>query len=45
MRSHLPYTDDGIGDEDEQDDEGLDEGGDRVIVLKEGEDEGDDCGE
>merc|ERR1719342_2034219 len=41
----LPDTDNSVGDQDEQDDKGLDEGGDRVVILEEGEDEGDDGGE
>merc|ERR1712073_76498 len=40
----LPDTDNSVGDQDEQDDKGLDEGGDRVVILEEGEDEGDDGG-
>ena len=37
MTSYLPDTDDGVGDEDEEDDEGLDEGRDGVfVVFKEG---------
>ena len=43
--ANLPDTDDGVGDEDEEDDERLDEGGDRVVILEEGEDEGDNGGE
>ena len=43
--SYLPDTDNSIGNEDEEDDKGLDEGGDGVVVFKEGEDEGDDGGE
>ena len=45
LLSHLPDTDNSVGDQDEQDDKGLDEGGDRVVILEEGEDEGDDGGE
>merc|ERR1712013_825201 len=41
----LPDADNSVGDQDEQDDKGLDEGGDRVVILEEGEDEGDDGGE
>jgi hypothetical protein len=37
-RSILPDSDDGVGDQDEQDDEGLHEGRDRLVaVLKEGQ--------
>ena len=43
--SYLPDTDNSVGNEDEEDDKGLDEGGDGVVVFKEGEDEGDDGGE
>ncbi len=41
--SDLPDSNDGVGDEDEQDDEGLDKGGDRLLVtlLEEGQHEGD----
>ena len=42
--SYLPDTDNSVGNEDEEDDKGLDEGGDGVVVFKEGEDEGDDGG-
>jgi len=43
---HLPDADDGVGDEDEEDDEGLHEGRDGfLVVLKEGQDEGDDGGQ
>ena len=45
LLSHLPDTDNSVGNQDEQDDKGLDEGGDRVVILEEGEDEGDDGGE
>ena len=45
LLSHLPDTDNSVGDQDEQDDKGLDEGGDRVVILEEGEDEGDDGSE
>ena len=44
-RSYLPDTNNSVGNEDEEDDKGLDEGGDGVVVFKEGEDEGDDGGE
>ena len=38
----LPDTDDGVGDEDEEDDKGLDKGSDSlVVVFEEGEDKGD----
>ena len=33
--SHLPDADDGVGDQDEQNDERLHEGGDRVVVVLE----------
>ena len=37
--SYLPDSDDGVADQDEQDDEGLDEGRDGVVVvLEEGQD-------
>ena len=42
---YLPDTNNSIGDEDEQDDKGFNKGGDRVVIFKEGEDEGDDGGE
>lgn len=36
--TYLPDTDNGVGDEDEEDDEGLHEGSDRLItILKEGQ--------
>ena len=43
--SYLPDTNNGVGNEDKKDDKGLDKGGDGVVVLKEGEDKGDDGGE
>ena len=42
---YLPDTNNSIGDKDEQDDKGFNKGGDRVVIFKEGEDEGDDGSE
>ena len=44
--SYLPYSHDGVCEQDEQDDEGLDKGGDRVLaLLEEGQHEGDGRGQ